>query len=169
MKESSSGIILVLISYGSVLMLPISIISVMECTPRPLVLMAASVMEPHCIAAKSWLNNLPLLRLERPSQLFNDVSMLEGCGAHRFAHAHDRQTLTRSLEDRLTGTCKHARARDKRNVSVIRRTAEVTPQEGNPKMPLSKLKWLHAACSCVVSADCYCIRTSPVFCCVTDS
>lgn len=34
-------------------MLSISIISVMECMPCPLVLMAASVMDPHCIAAKS--------------------------------------------------------------------------------------------------------------------
>lgn len=45
--------ILELISYGSILMLSISIISVMECMPCPLVLMAASVMDPHCIAAKS--------------------------------------------------------------------------------------------------------------------
>lgn len=49
--KSCSCMILELISYGSVLMLSISIISVMECMPCPLVLMAASVMDPHCIAA----------------------------------------------------------------------------------------------------------------------
>lgn len=92
MKKSSCGVIFVLISYGSFLMLSISIISVMEYTTCPLALMAASVMDPHCIAAKSWLNNLPLLWLERLSQLFNDVSMLEGWRAHRFTHTHDWQT-----------------------------------------------------------------------------
>lgn len=96
-EKSSPGTVLVLISYGSVLMLSISIISVMECTPCPLALMAAWVMGPHCIAAKSWLNNLPLLRLERLSQLFNDVSMLEGWGAHWFTHTHTIDRLRRTL------------------------------------------------------------------------
>lgn len=106
-----------LISYVSVLMLCISIISVMECTPCPLALMAASVMDPHCIAAKSWLNNLPLLWLERLSQLFNDVSMLEGWGAHRFTHTRTIDRLRRALL--RTDWRGHARPRDKRNVSVI--------------------------------------------------
>lgn len=113
-------------------MLSISIISVMECMPCPLVLMAASVMDPHCIAAKSWLNNLPLLWLERLSQLFNDVSVLEGKRTHTFAHRHTHQ-LTDGLRHTHLRTDQHwhARTRDKRNASVISWTAELTPREGN--------------------------------------
>lgn len=126
--------ILELISYGSILMLSISIISVMECMPCPLVLMAASVMDPHCIAAKSWLNNLPLLWLERLSQLFNDVSVLEGKRTHTFTHRRTHR-LTDGLRHTHSRTDRHghARARGKRNASVIGWTAELTPREGNTK------------------------------------
>jgi len=123
--KSSFSMILELISYGSLLMLSISIISVMECMPCPLVLMAASVMDPHCIAAKSWLNNLPLLWLERLSQLFNDVSVLEGKRTHIFARTHTHTHPDRWTWDRQTW------ARGKRNASVISWTAELTSREGN--------------------------------------
>lgn len=114
--KSSSCMILELISYGSFLMLSISIISVMECMPCPLVLMAASVMDPHCIAAKSWLNNLPLLWLERLSQLFNDVSVLEGKRTHTGAHTHTLKhthTQAHAHTDRLTDGLRHTHSRDR--------------------------------------------------------
>lgn len=129
-QKSSRGMILELISYGSVLMPSISIISVMECPACPLALMAAWVMDPHCIAAKSWLNNLPPLWLERLSQLFNDVSMLEGRGTHRFTHT---LTLTR------------ARLTDLDPLSWGQADEDAHERAANETRPSSveQLKWLH--------------------------
>lgn len=116
----------------SVLMSSISILLVMECMPCSLVLMATSVMDPHCIAAKSWLNNLPLLWLERLSQLFNDVSVLEGGDehtpfyTHTHAHIHTHR-LTNGLRHTHSRTERRRRAlaHAKRKASVSSWTAEL--------------------------------------------
>ena len=140
--------ILELISYGSILMLSISIISVMECMPCPLVLMAASVMDPHCIAAKSWLNNLPLLWLERLSQLFNDVSVLEGKRTH-ISHTHTH-TNTHTHTERLTDlgiltrgqtdADTHGHAANESHPSSAEQLNRLHGKE-TPTQPLSRQPW----------------------------
>lgn len=155
--KSSFSVILELISYGSILILSISIISVMECMPCPLVLMAASVMDPHCIAVKSWLNNLPLLWLERLSQLFNDVSVLEGkrTHTHSYSGACTRaHTPTDGLRRTHSRTDKHGHAANETHPSSAEQLNWLHGKE-TPTRPLSRQPRSHATYRCIVRIDRY--------------
>lgn len=122
---------------------------------RPLVLMAASVMDRRrCIASKSRLNNLPPLWLERLSQLFNDVSVLEGrsasvcvCVCVGEEHEHTPTDRPDGTECTHAHTCTHWR-RDQRGDMHGHATNERRPSSAEqlrrlrgketPTQPLSK-------------------------------
>lgn len=140
------------ISYRSNLVLSFSIISVMERTPCPLVLMATSVMDPHCIATKSWLNNLPLLWLERLSQLFNDVSVLEGKKEYTFFFTYTHWLTTWALEDRQTDT--HWCTTNEMRPSAAEQLNWLHEKE-TPKQPLLRQPWLLATYQHIVRIDGY--------------